>query len=274
MNERPTMPLTALAHADNIMSRMELFSKITPYITFTKAKVLDAGSGSRSLDFLIKQNFGELWTASIDPEEIGALQDKVTKLDLGKKVVIRQMDLSRRTELGRNYFDIILADYFFAAVEGHTPFRTGCAMRELRRVIRDAGKLIVTGWNVPPHLSELSDPRRKLAMKLVYLRDCANLLLGQIPYRELPDHWITELAELYGFRLLQKFCIPSRIAMSFFESYHQSISRKVTEIDNRELAEAIRKESLSLLHKAHQAMEFHSGAIFGQDYGLIFEADE
>lgn len=62
------------------MSRLELLSRTIPYIAFTKAKALDAGSGPTSLGFLINQYLEEFWAVSIDPEEISALKAKIAKL--------------------------------------------------------------------------------------------------------------------------------------------------------------------------------------------------
>ncbi len=63
------------------MSRLELFYQIGLQLKFTNLKLLDAGSGSTSLDFLIKQDFNELWAVSIDSEKIKRLKDQISKLN-------------------------------------------------------------------------------------------------------------------------------------------------------------------------------------------------
>ncbi len=184
------------------------------------------------------------------------------------------MDLSRETEFNQNYFNIIWADYFFAAVEGHTPFRIGFAMKELKRIIKKEGKLIIIGWNMPFIQSRLEDSKQELILKMINLKYCTEQLIGRIPYRELPDYWIIDLAELHGFNLLQQFSVPSMIKLPFFESYYKSILKKTSKIFNRNLGIAIEKEASRLLNNALNIKEFTEGVTFGNDYGLIFSFDK
>jgi ubiquinone/menaquinone biosynthesis C-methylase UbiE len=253
------------------MSRAILFDKIVQHVTFDKTKILDAGSGIESLTFLTTQSFKELWAVSYDSEEIKKLEEQISKQNTDRKISVLQTDLSRRTQFHTHYFDIIFADYFLAAVEGCSPYRTPHVIAEFKRIIKPKGRLIITGWNRPLKVNEKTNLKQRAIARILNLKDSVQLLLNKTPYREIPDKHVISIAQLQGFKLLHHSRAPHVATHAFFQSYTQSITNKATDITNVRLRQAMIKEATSILSEVTPIKDFAKGVAFGEDYVLIFK---
>ncbi len=176
------MDETARRHA----ARRRLWEDALAGLDLAGKRVLDAGSGEgHATRFLAERRPAALVSVSCVADDLRTAAARLGGLAGG--VEFRPADLTNMPEIPAASFDVIVADFLIAAVAAHTPFREIDCLRELVRVLRPGGRLVVTGWELvgPPR-----DPLDARLRELFAFRSAVSQLAGELSYREHPAWWI------------------------------------------------------------------------------------
>ncbi|GMH56799.1 hypothetical protein TL16_g02222 [Triparma laevis f. inornata] len=183
---------------------------------------LDSGTGSHSLDWLVKlENEGCLksWkavTADTKMQNSVIAKLKSMKLDSVGQVLIGNWASTSETTannpttiishntgklLPDSKFDAILADYLIGAVDGFSPYYQDLILPRLKTHLKPGGKIYVVGLNpIPDTFPGDGD----IICEIRRLRDACILLAGHRCYREYPIEWIERHMEQIGFECESK----------------------------------------------------------------------
>lgn len=234
--------------------------------------VLDAGTGEgHCTRFLNERRPRRLVSATCLQQEIAAARDRLG--EAAANIEFRHVDLSKRTELADGEFDVIVADFLIAAVAGQRPFREVDCLRELVRVLRPGGGMVVTGWEVGSadecRVREAADPNAVgLFRRLARLRETLHLWTDSTAFREHPAWWIEARLTELGLRVEHRVMI---------RDVHRDLTwlvrqnrQQLADVQSRELASVL-AEQLSRLEAQVQGMFDGSRSFaWGQLYSLRF----
>jgi SAM-dependent methyltransferase len=174
------------------MARRQLWSQAFEGIDLADKTVLDAGTGEGHFTrFLAERRPGRLVSITCLEQEIEPAKEVVGEYgDLEFQVA----DLTNLSTIASESFDVVGADYLIAAVSAYRPYREVDCLKELVRVLKPGGRIIVCGWEVWP--TPRNETERRIR-RLGHLRDAVSALWGRIPFREHPAFWVeNRLAEL------------------------------------------------------------------------------
>ena len=158
--------------------------------------VLDAGTGPRSIGWLLAQEC-ESWTAVTgDPR----MRDTVESLiGEGKRSVDRLIlgNWSDPGLLAGERFDTVIADHLLGAIEGFAPYFQTSLFPRLRTLT--GKRLYVTGMQ-PYLIDRPTTEAGSLIWQIGRHRDACLLLLGKNPFREFPLDWVLAELKRSGFK--------------------------------------------------------------------------
>lgn len=213
--------------------REELFTKFVKHISFGDKVVLDAGSGRNSLGFLLSQAPKEITSASIDDVEVTRNKVFYSSVKLPTRIEFLQVDLSQKDTCKTNYYDICFCDFFFAGVEGRTPFKSIVVAQNLAKCLKSGGYLCVTGFEFPINLS----PDTEAINELYQFKDALDLIIGHTPYREPPLSYINEIMVTLGVNVVHEEKVARKYTSTardwLCETYSESILKKIADIDGK-----------------------------------------
>lgn len=212
-------------------------------------RVLDAGTGPRSLDWLRAQETEAITAVTGDPlmkrqvERIaGEWQRPQDRLVVG--------NWSDPALLEGEQFETVLADYLLGSIEGFAQYFQDQLFARLRPLT--AGRLYLTG--VEPYAAER--PRGEagaLVWSIGRYRDACLLLLGKTPYREFPLAWVMAQLKRSGFEVAAARKFPARYSARFVDGQIDLPRTGLERMADRELGDMLiaRGESLRARALAH-----------------------
>lgn len=174
--------------------------------------VLDAGTGEgHCTSFLVDRKPSRLVSITCLEREVAD-----AKRRLGARaaaVDFRIADLTAMPQIPAASFDVVFADFLIAAVAGQRPFREVDCLKELERVLRPAGVIIVTGWELGADAHSAPAPSAsamgsRLFLELIRLREALHQLTGSIAFREHPAWWVADRLADIGLALKRNCTVP------------------------------------------------------------------
>ncbi|MBX2803185.1 MAG: class I SAM-dependent methyltransferase [Myxococcales bacterium] len=195
-------------------------------------RLLDAGTGTRSLDWI--RGLSTIgWTAvTASPEHAEQLRASVC---LRPEDAVIAGNWSDPALLRDETFDTVVAEHVLGAIDTHAPYFRARFLERLRDHV--AGRLYLTG--IAPH-GLASAPEARLVDEVFDVRDVIFLLCRWRPYREVPLDWVTHALGQSGYRVEQAIQTPRRAEGSWVSHQIDGCLQGLAHLDDDALAEALR----------------------------------
>lgn len=166
--------------------------------------VLDAGTGEAYFtQFLAEQRPCRLVSVSCDRREFDVARNRLGSL--AHAIEFMEADLTSMPHVASQQFDVVGADFLIAAVSASRPFREIELLKELCRVLRPQGQLIIVGWEADKPRDAKID---RLIRRLFAMREAAHHLAGERPFREHPAFWVENRLSEIGLAIENRIVIP------------------------------------------------------------------
>lgn len=244
-------------------ARRQLWDQAFRGIDFAGRRVLDAGTGEGHLTrYLAEQSPAELCSITCLSAEVEPARQRVG--DLAHRVTFAIHDLVSMPKVPSDSFDIVAADYLIAAVAAYRPYREIDCLKELVRVLRPGGRLVVTGWEMgdgPRH------PAERPLRQLFKIREAAHHLAGNEPFREHPAFWIRDRLTELG--------LPPERTTTLPDVHHDlgwlvaSVRRAVGAVSDAELSALLSTRVDRWENSLHEAMGPSPSLTFGRLYAVV-----
>jgi hypothetical protein len=158
-------------------------------VPLPKLRVLDAGTGRSSLNWLLRSEWVASWVAvtassAMERDVKECVLRAPTDAPPGRIVKGVWDDLKT---LSGETFDVVVADYLLGSVDGFTPYRQDVLFDRLVQHLAPNGTLVVIGLEPIPNSAP---PPHDVIPLCARLRDAVFLHAGQRPYREYPLSWV------------------------------------------------------------------------------------
>lgn len=243
-------------------ARRELWSQAFASIDLEGKDVLDAGTGEGHFTrFLAERDPKRLVSITCLEEEIPPARDLLG--NLSARVEFHVADLTRMPEISDGSFDVVGGDFLIAAVAAYTPYREIECLKELCRVLRPGGRLVLTGWEV---WRECRNRTERTIRDLFKLREGAHHLAGEDPFREHPRHWIeSRLADL-GMPAESVRVVPD--IHHDMEWFLKSVRGSIASLAAEDMRSALMKRFHALAEELRSAGAFDAGFEFGRLYAV------
>jgi len=230
-------------------------------------RVLDAGTGSASLSWLLQQET-QAWTAVTGARGMFTAVQRVAegKMRAQDRIVLGNwMDAQL---LRGEVFDTVLADYLVGAIEGFAPYWQDRIFTRLRPLVGRC--LYVIGLEpYVPYFPESAAGR--MVCEIGRLRDACLLLAGERTYREYPSNWVQRHLQLAGFRVLDIQHYGVRYGERFISSQLNMCEQRIARLPNRELAAALSAHVQDVRQRALALGESLGGLAHCKDYVIAAE---
>jgi hypothetical protein len=224
--------------------------------------VLDAGTGSGSLRWLLAQNT-ESWTAvSGSPKMLDMCRAEFSQHTRPQDRLLLGNWLDPELLAGKSY-DTVVADYLLGAIEAFAPYWQDQLFARLRVLSR--ARIYVVG--LEPYVPYLpTDPAGRLITDIGRLRDASLLLAGERPYREYPLDWVLRSLRQAGFKVLDAQRVPIRYGERFVNSQLDMCTQLLDRLSDRRLALALHENAAELRARALALNAREEGLAHGHDY--------
>lgn len=233
--------------------------------------VLDAGTGEGFCTrFLAERRPGRLVSVTCLAEEIAPARQRIG--ELAGAVEFQIADLVAMPRIADATFDVVVGDFLIAAVAGYRPFREIDCIKELVRVLKPGGRLVLTGWDAASSdvANGTIDPfasTRRTFLELVRLREALHMLTDTAIFREHPAAWIADrLAELD--MPVERTCAVADMHRSFDWLVRQ-IRRLIADLADESLETAFAKIVDDLESRIRTDRGLSLGFPFGRLYAVV-----
>lgn len=159
-------------------------------------RVLDAGTGPRSLRWLMSLNTDNITAVTGTP----AMEAQVQRLVGEQQRSQDRLLVGNWTDpdlLAGEQFDTVLADHLLGAIEGSAPFFQTALFARLRPLTLK--RLYITGME-PYVIERPRDEAGALIWEIGRYRDACLILSGERHYREFPLDWVVSQLRRSGFQ--------------------------------------------------------------------------
>ena len=173
------------------LSYIEELQGETPF-----GRVLDAGTGTRSLRWLMTLNTSSITAVTGAPAMAAEVQGRLGDWQRPQDRLLvgnwADPDL-----LAGEQFDTVVADHLLGAIEGFAPYFQTALFGRLRPLT--VKRLYVTGME-PYVIQRPREEAGTLIWEIGRFRDACLILSGAQPYREFPLDWVLAQLRRSGFR--------------------------------------------------------------------------
>lgn len=174
-------------------------------------RVLDAGTGTRSMRWLMSLNTDSLTAVSAAPSHAAQVQRLVGQ----RRRPQDRLLVGNWTDpglLAGEQFDTVLADYLLGAIDGFAPFFQNALFARLRPLTFK--RLYITGME-PYVIERPENEAGDLIWEIGRFRDSCLILSGERPYREYPLDWVLAQLKRSGFQPIAARKFAMRLKATF-----------------------------------------------------------
>lgn len=241
---------------ERIFGHLEKLQGRTPW-----GAVLDAGTGSHSLD----------WIAGLDTTRWAAVTADPARARAIEKRFVGRMRPEDRVHCGNwtdhaflhgEVFDVVLADYLVGAVDYFAPYYQDILIERLRPHV--SSRLYVVG--LEPYAHNGDSPGARIILQIARLRDACILLAGHRCYREFPLEWMLRHLERSGYVIEDATRFPIIYGKKFIDGQLDVCVKKLRFLDDTDLATALARRIETLREHALSFCAINRGIRFGEDY--------
>lgn len=229
-------------------------------------RVLDAGTGDKSLEWILSLGTSR-WTAVTgEPERAQALQARVQpRMRPGDEVLAGNWTDPQLLD-GQRY-DVVLADYLLGAIDGHAPYFQDQLFGRLRPHV--GGVLYAIGQSPMPDIPQ-GDGQR-LILEAVRLRDACILLAGDRCYREYPLPWVERHLQSAGYVITARRELPMILSAAWVERQLAVGRRKLPRFQDPGVAREVGRHLDALTARARAHPELRAGVRIASDWMVAAE---
>ncbi len=230
-------------------------------------RVLDAGTGPRSLRWLSGLNTDSMTAVTGDPKMerqvqrlLGDWQRPQDRLLVG--------NWADADFLSNEQFDTVLADFLLGSIEGFAPYFQGALFARLRPLT--AKRLYLTG--VEPYVARRpADEAGTLVWQIGRYRDACLLHLGKTPYREYPLDWVLAQLRRAGFEPIAKRQFPASYTAKFVNAQIDLARPGLERMADQAFGQALIAHGEALRNRALTHLETHGALKHGFSYVVAAE---
>jgi len=219
--------------------------------------VLDAGTGSHSLDWLLNQKTDSITAITGDPKRQAAMEN-MFKGQLRSQDIVISGNWKDPKLLQGKVFDVVIADYLLGSLDGYAPYFQD---RLFDRIKPHVGKVLyVVGAEPLPDMVE-GNPHGQLIVDIAKLRDACILLTGDRPYREYPMDWVIRNLRQLGYRINSVASFETTYNQDYVETQINVAEAKLSRIKDQRVAEVMQgyiDKVRSKVHKLKWGIKFSS----------------
>ncbi|QDU59335.1 Demethylrebeccamycin-D-glucose O-methyltransferase [Planctomycetes bacterium Pan216] len=244
-------------------ARRRLWDEALTGLSLEGKSVLDAGTGEGHFTrYLAESAPGRLVSVTCLEEEVPPARARVA--ELADRVEFTLADVTAMTQIPDASFDVVGADYLIAAVAAYSPYREIDCLKELKRVLRPGGRLVVTGWEVSPLRRSRAEAHFR---ELFRLREAINLLAGIEPFREHPRRWVEDRLVDLGMPPERHHEVPD--VHHDIGWYIEGCRRKLSLLDCPDLREVLGRQVDDVAGHLEGDPSFVGGFEFGRLYAVV-----
>lgn len=237
-----------------IFSYIETLQGATSY-----GRVLDAGTGTRSMRWLMSLNT-DSWTAvTAAPAHaaqvqrlVGARQRPQDRLLIGNWI---DPDL-----LAGEQFETVLADYLLGAIEGFAPYFQTALFARLRPLT--VKRLYITGME-PYVIERPGDEAGAFIWEIGRYRDACLILSGEQHYREYPLDWVLAELRRSGFQPIAARKFPIRFKAMFVNGQIDMCRPHLERLEDQALGQSLIAHGEALRSRALAYIESPGSLSYG-----------
>jgi hypothetical protein len=227
-------------------------------------RVLDAGTGWHSLDWLCGLSTDSVTAVTACPERAARLSQQLAASlrPIDRVLVGNWVD----EELLRGeVFEVVLADYLLGAVDRFAPYYQSRLLQRLRRHVGEVLYLVgLEPYGDPDHSADAS-----LVTRIANLRDAVLLHAQDRPHREYPRWWTQQELERHGYRVISTRSFPISYGKSFVEA-ELDVCREALSRVPRALAQALKEHERYL--RAEALAHIHRKGPLNWGFDYVIEA--
>jgi len=225
-------------------------------------RVLDAGTGSASLSWLLQQQT-QGWTAVTGARSMQAAVQRLAEKRMRAQDRIVLGNWMDAQLLAGEVYDTVLADYLVGAIEGFAPYWQERIFARLRPLV--GKRLYVIGLEpYVPYLPETAAGR--MVCEIGRLRDACLLLAGERAYREYPSNWVQRQLQQAGFRVLDVQHYGVIYGERFISNQLNMCEQRIGRLPDRALAAALSAHVQDVRQRALALSETLGGLAHCRDY--------
>jgi hypothetical protein len=229
-----------------IFAYIETVQGSAPY-----GRVLDAGTGARSLN----------WLRTVTTDSITAVTATPEMAAQARRAVVPALRPHDRLLVGNwtdpellagERFDTVLAENLLGAVDGFAPFFQTAMFARLRKLT--ARRLYLAGMQ-PYVITRPDHPAGALIWEIGRYRDACLILAGEQPYREYPLAWVLSQLRGSGFRTIAGSKIRTAYKANFVNEQIDLCRSHLARLADQGLArslvahgDALRSRALDYIH--------------------------
>lgn len=225
-------------------------------------RVLDAGTGPRSLGWLLSLNTDACTAVTGAPAMAAQVRRQLgdTLRPQDRLLVGNWADPGF---LAGERFDTVLADHLLGAIDGFAPFFQSALFARLRPLT--AKRLYVTGME-PYVVRRPEEAAGALIWEIGRYRDACLLLSGEQPYREYPLEWVVAQLRRSGFRPVAARKIPVGYKADFVNNQIDLCRPRLERLADRALGEALIAHGEALRKRALAHIASHGKLSHGHHH--------
>jgi hypothetical protein len=235
-------------------------------------KVLDAGTGDHSLDWIcaLGDKVTE-WVAITGDEARGAGMRTRYATRMREQDRILAGNWKDPELLKGEKYDVVLADYLIGAIEGFAPYYQEQTFERLKQHITDDGRLYVIGLEpIPPSASASADDGLKFLVELSRCRDACILLAGHQCYREFPHTWIQRQLEQNGFEIVKTTVLTNVYGLANIDRQLNVCRSKLQHFKDQALAKSMETYINDIRERAAKSLASCGGKFrVGGDHCIV-----
>lgn len=250
------------------MRRSAIFSYIeavhgeAPY-----GRVLDAGTGPRSMRWLITLNTDSCTAVTANPATAAQVQRVVREWQRPQDRLLVG-NWTNPDLLAGEQFDTVLADYLLGAIEGFAPYFQTSLFARLRPLTLK--RLYITG--VEPYVGERpEDDAGALIWEIGRYHDACLLLSGKHHYREYPLDWVLAQLRRSGFQPVAARKFPTGYRAKFLNGKIDVCRPGLDRLPDQRLGQSLIAHGEELRRRALAYIGSHGS--LGHGFAYVVAAD-
>ncbi len=170
-------------------------------------RVLDAGTGPRSMSWLGTLNAESVTAVTAAPDMKDVVLDQIKLLNINKTEVVLGNWFGKEPLQYGEEFDTIICDYLIGAMDAFSPYMQGSMLRKLLGFLKPGGRLYVMG--LQPIVTNAKGPAN-IVSRMARARDALILLAGHRVYREYPVKYTeSKVNDLPNIQHLETLIFPN-----------------------------------------------------------------
>lgn len=237
-----------------------LFLQVEKWQNGNWGKILDAGTGKHSLQWLLAYPRTSLTAITGDSQNQHYLQKEFQDVLTSEDQILCDNWLNQYL-LKDQIFDVVVADYLLGAIEGFAPYFQEYLFQ---RLAPHCGNFLYIIGQSP--LPTPNTEGEFLIQRLYELRDACILLAGHRCYREYPLNWVCDNLNRSGFTVLNQAEFPILFGRTTILNQITVCQSKLRHFTDRHLArtmsESIEKFKSEIVHY----VAIHGPISFSSDY--------